>query len=37
MYDAREYELLYEFDIEFAVWATWENFQQPAMRPVHRR
>ncbi len=36
-YDVRDDELLYEFDIEIAVWTTWANFQQPDMRPVHRR
>jgi hypothetical protein len=34
--DADERHLLYEFEIERALWTTWESFQQPGMRPVHR-
>ena len=34
--DADERHLLYEFRPERALWTTWENFQQPGMRPVHR-
>lgn len=32
--DARH--ILYEFFPEHAVWTTWENFQQPDTRPIHR-
>ena len=28
--------VLYEFFLETALWTTWENFQKPGMRPVHR-
>jgi len=34
--DADERHLLYEFFPRHALWTTWENFQQPGMRPVHR-
>jgi hypothetical protein len=34
--DADERHLLYEFHPERALWTTWENFQKPGMRPVHR-
>jgi hypothetical protein len=34
--DADERHLLYEFSPERALWTTWENFQKPGMRPVHR-
>ena len=34
--DADERHLLYEFIPERALWTTWENFQKPGMRPVHR-
>jgi hypothetical protein len=34
--DADERHLLYEFLAERALWTTWENFQRPGMRPVHR-
>lgn len=34
--DADEQHLLYEFDLERALWTIWERFQQPGMRPVHR-
>jgi hypothetical protein len=34
--DADEQHLLYELDLERALWTTWESFQQPGMRPVHR-
>jgi hypothetical protein len=34
--DADEQHLLYEFDPERALWTTWQNFQKPGMRPVHR-
>jgi hypothetical protein len=34
--DADERHLLYEFRPERALWTTWEDFQQPGMRPVHR-
>lgn len=34
--DADERHLLYEFRLERALWTTWENFQKPGMRPVHR-
>ena len=35
--DADERHLLYEFHLERALWTTWENFQKPGMRPVHKR
>lgn len=35
--DADDDHLLYELSIERALWTTWENFQRPGMRPVHRR
>ena len=35
--DADEHHLLYEFLVERTLWTTWENFQQPGMRPVHRK
>lgn len=34
--DADERHLLYEFLPDHALWTTWENFQKPDMRPVHR-
>ena len=34
--DADERHLLYEFPPDRALWTTWENFQKPGMRPVHR-
>ena len=34
--DADERHILYEFFPEHALWTTWENFQKPGMRPVHR-
>jgi hypothetical protein len=34
--DADERHILYEFFVERALWTTWENFQQPGMRPIHR-
>jgi hypothetical protein len=34
--DADDRHLLYEFSLERALWTTWENFQKPGMRPVHR-
>ena len=34
--DADERHILYEFFPRRALWTTWENFQQPGMRPVHR-
>jgi hypothetical protein len=34
--DADERHILYEFSPRRALWTTWENFQQPGMRPVHR-
>jgi hypothetical protein len=34
--DADERHLLYEFILESAMWTTWENFQQPGMRPIHK-
>jgi hypothetical protein len=34
--DADERHLLYEFRPERALWTTWENFQQPGMRPIYR-
>jgi hypothetical protein len=34
--DADERHLLYEFSPDRALWTTWENFQQPGMRPIHR-
>lgn len=34
--DADERHLLYEFFPERVLWTTWENFQKPGMRPVHR-
>ena len=34
--DADERHLLYEFALERALWTTWENFQRPGMRPIHR-
>jgi hypothetical protein len=34
--DADERHILYEFCPERALWTTWENFQKPGMRPVHR-
>ena len=35
--DADERHLLYEFMLERALSTAWEDFQQPGMRPVHRR
>lgn len=35
--DADDRHILYEFLPERAAWTTWENFQQPGMRPIHRR
>ena len=34
--DADDHHLLYEFNLERALWTTWENFQAPGMRPLHR-
>ena len=34
--DADERHLLYEFLPDRALWTTWENFQKPGMRPLHR-
>jgi uncharacterized pyridoxamine 5'-phosphate oxidase family protein len=34
--DADERHILYEFFPRHALWTTWENFQKPGMRPVHR-
>ena len=34
--DADERHILFEFFPERALWTTWENFQKPGMRPVHR-
>lgn len=34
--EADERHLLYEFILERAMWTTWENFQKPGMRPIHR-
>jgi hypothetical protein len=34
--DADERHILYEFRPQRALWTTWENFQKPGMRPVHR-
>jgi hypothetical protein len=34
--DADARHLLYGFVLERALWTTWENFQKPGMRPVHR-
>jgi len=34
--DADGRHMLYEFFPERALWTTWENFQKPGMRPVHR-
>ncbi len=34
--DADARHLLYEFRLERVLWTTWENFQKPWMRPVHR-
>lgn len=34
--DADEAHRLYQFEPDRALWTTWENFQQPGMRPVHR-
>ena len=34
--DADDQHLLYEFDLDRALWTTWENFQKPGLRPVHR-
>jgi hypothetical protein len=34
--DADERHLLYEFSLGRALWTTWENFQKPGMRPIHR-
>jgi hypothetical protein len=34
--DADARHLLYEFSLERALWTTWQNFQKPGMRPVHR-
>ena len=31
-----EQHLLYEFILERAMWTTWENFQKPGMRPIHK-
>lgn len=35
--DADERHILYEFCPERALWTTWEDFQKPGMRPIHRR
>jgi hypothetical protein len=34
--DADDRHILYEFCPRRALWTTWENFQKPGMRPVHR-
>jgi hypothetical protein len=34
--DADERHLLYEFLPDRALWTTWEHFQKPGMRPIHR-
>lgn len=34
--DADARHLLYEFVLDGALWTTWENFQKPGMRPIHR-
>lgn len=34
--DADERHLLYEFSLDSAMWTTWEHFQEPGMRPIHR-
>jgi hypothetical protein len=34
--DADERHILFEFFPHRALWTTWDNFQQPGMRPVHR-
>jgi hypothetical protein len=34
--DADERHFLYEFFLARALWTTWENFQKPGMRPIHR-
>ena len=34
--EADERHLLYEFILERAMWTTWENFQKPGMRPIHK-
>ena len=34
--DADDEHILYEFLPQHALRTTWENFQQPGMRPVHR-
>ena len=34
--DADEQHILYEFSLDRALWTTWENFDQPGTRPVHR-
>ncbi len=33
--DADDAHILFEFFPEHALWTTWENCQQPGMRPVH--
>jgi len=35
-HDADTRHILYEFQLERALWTRWENFQQPGMRPIHR-
>jgi hypothetical protein len=35
--DADERHLLYEFEIERALWTTWDDFQKPGMRARHRK
>lgn len=35
--DIDVHHLLYEFDIDRALWTIWQNFQQPGMKPVHRK
>ena len=34
--DVDDSHVLYEFGIERVLWTTWEQFQQPDMRPQHR-
>ncbi len=34
--DADQRHLLYEFHLERVLWTTWDDFQKPGMRPVHR-
>jgi hypothetical protein len=33
--DADERHILFEFSLRRALWTTWENFQQPGMKPIH--